>query len=541
MVLQSEERAGSLLGMREAIQKEQWRAEAEEKTQQIREQEEIIRRQADKINHQEEEIRAQASQIHVQQEEIAQFVQQLEELGGQLEDLSEQVEKLQEKTNKNSSNSSLPPSSDRFARQKKTRSLRKKSGKKPGGQKGHEGKTLSLVANPDLVVLHEVEVCDYCHSDLQSMPSIRDERRQVINLPVKRTVVTEHESQSKCCPRCQTITVAPFPADVKAPVQYGADVGAAAVYLSSQQLQPIGRTAEIFSHLFDCPISGGSIQAMIDRCALALCGIEEQIKQALRAAKVIHNDETGCYVAGKRQWGHSCSTETLTHYAIHVKRGREATDAIGILLGYTGTSIHDGWTSYWKYLSCQHGLCNVHHLRELTYQAEEKKQKWAADLIQVLLEMKEAVEQAKAAGRRSVEPQKRQALLDRYQSAIQAGYAANPPVPRDLAKKGRRPQSKARNLLDRLSTHQASVLRFLDDFDVPFDNNLAERDLRMFKVKQKISGCFRSEGGAQAFARIRGYLSTLRKQGMNLLLSLELALAGHPLAPAGLSPMASSP
>src|SRR6266849_2047534 len=343
MVLQSEERAGSLLGMREAIQKEQWRAEAEEKTQQIREQEEIIRRQADKINHQEEEIRAQASQIHVQQEEIAQFVQQLEELGG---------------------------------------------------QKGHEGKTLSLVANPDLVVLHEVEVCDYCHSDLQSMPSIRDERRQVINLPVKRTVVTEHESQSKCCPRCQTITVAPFPADVKAPVQYGADVGAAAVYLSSQQLQPIGRTAEIFSHLFDCPISGGSIQAMIDRCALALCGIEEQIKQALRAAKVIHNDETGCYVAGKRQWGHSCSTETLTHYAIHVKRGREATDAIGILLGYTGTSIHDGWTSYWKYLSCQHGLCNVHHLRELTYQAEEKKQKWAADLIQVLLEMKEAVEQA---------------------------------------------------------------------------------------------------------------------------------------------------
>jgi transposase len=530
--------------MREATQVQPSRPEAVIRTheQEGCEQEEIIKRQADKINAQEEVIRTQASQIHAYQEELGQFVQQIEDLGGQLEELSEQVEKLQDQGKKNSSNSGLPPSSDRFARQKKSRSLRVRSGKKPGGQKGHEGRTLQLVSDPDLIVVHAVQACDYCRTDLCGVQSIRGERRQVINLPVKRRMVTEHHNESKCCPRCQTITVAPFPEDVKAPIQYGADLAAAAVYLSCQQLQPIGRTAEILADLWDCPISAGSIQAMIGRCARALCGVEEQIKEALIHSKVNHHDETGCYLAGARWWVHSCSTKMLTHYAVHIKRGADALEAIGILPLFTGTSIHDGWTSYWKYTNCQHGLCNVHHLRELKFFAVEKKQAWAADLMAVLLEMKEAVEQAKAAGLDRVEPQMRRQLLDRYQAAIAAGYKANPPTPPPaIPKRGKQGQSKARNLLDRLSKHQDSVLRFLDDFDVPFDNNLAERDLRMFKVKQKISGCFRSLGGAQAFARIRGYLSTLRKQGMNLLLSLEMALVGHPLSPAGLSPTASSP
>jgi transposase len=194
----------------------------------------------------------------------------------------------------------------------------------------------------------------------------------------------------------------------------------------------------------------------------------------------------------------------------------------------------------WKYAKCQHGLCNVHHLRELKFFASEKKQAWAADLMAVLLDMKEAVEQAKAAGRDRVEPQVLQHLLDRYQAAIAAGYKVNPPTPPPaIPKRGKQGQSKARNLLDRLSKHQDAVLRFLYDFDVPFDNNLAERDLRMFKVKQKISGCFRSTTGAEGFARIRGYLSTLRKQGMNLLLSLEQALLGYPVLPVSLSPPSS--
>jgi transposase len=535
---------GYPVNMRETTDVQHGQPEAEKRTpeQQIREQEEIIGRQADKINHQEEVMRAQAKQIYEQQEEIGQCVQQIEDLGGQLEELCEQVEKLQEKTKKNSSNSSLPPSSDRFARQKRSRSLRKKSGKKPGGQKGHEGKTLPLVANPDLVVLHEVEICEYCHSNLQELASIRDERRQVISLPIKRRVVIEHQTQSKCCPRCQSITVAPFPADVKAPIQYGADIGAVAVYLNCQQLQPIGRTAHILADLFDCPMSPASVQAMIGRCAKALCGIEEQIKQALITSSVTHHDETSCYLAGARWWWHSSSTKELTHYAVHVKRGREAMDAIGIVPALSGTSIHDGWTSYWGYSNCQHGLCNVHHLRELKFFAEDKQQQWAADLIGVLLDMKQAVEQAKAQGASSLEPSKRAELLDRYQAAIALGYTANPASPPPaLVKRGRRGQSKARNLLDRLSKRQYAVLRFLDDFAIPFDNNLAERDIRMVKVKQKISGCFRSLGGAEGFARIRGYLSTLCKQGMKLLLSLEQALAGHPLAPVSLSQSAHSP
>jgi len=532
------------VSMRETTNVQPSQREAEKRTpeQHIREQEEIIRRQADKINAQEEVIRSQASQIYVQQEEMGQCVQQIEDLGGQLEELSEQVEKLQDQVKKNSSNSGLPPSSDRFARQKRSRSVRQKSGKKPGGQKGHEGKTLPLVANPDHVVLHEVQVCEYCQSDLQQQASIRDERRQVISLPLKRRVVTEHQRQSKCCPRCQSITVAPFPADVKAPIQYGADLGAVAVYLSCQQLQPIGRTAQILANLFDCPMSPASVQAMIERCAKALSGIEEQIKQALITSSVNHHDETSCYIAGARWWWHSCSTEQLTHYAVHVKRGREAMDAIGILPAFGGTSIHDGWASYWGYSNCQHGLCNVHHLRELKFFAEDKQQQWAADLIGVLLDMKDAVEQAKAQGASSLEPSKRTELLNRYQAAIALGYSANPaPPPPALVKRGKRGQSKARNLLDRLSKRQDAALRFLYDFDVPFDNNLAERDIRMMKVKQKISGCFRSIGGAEGFARIRGYLSTLCKQGMKLLLSLEQALTGHPLAPVSLSQSARSP
>jgi len=512
-------------------------AAAEGKTleQQVREAEKIIRRQAEKINKQEAVIRTQSQRINEQQDELGHLVQQVEELGGQLEDLCGQVEKLQEKTSKNSSNSSLPPSSDRFVRQKKTRSLRKRSGKKPGGQKGHQGTTLSLVANPDQTVFHKVSVCDYCSTDLGQVESIRTEQRQVISLPVKRREVIEHQNESKCCPRCNTITVASFPEEVKAAVQYGADIGAVALYLSCQQLQPIGRTAQILADLLDCPMSGGTIQRMIERCAEKLVGIEEQIKQALMHAEVTHNDESGCYIAGKRVWWHSCSTGTLTHYAVHAKRGREATDAIGILPAFRGISVHDDWVTYWSYETCEHGSCNVHHLRNLKYEAEEKGQTWAGDLMNVLLEMKEAVQEAQAKGERSVQAERRAELLCRYEQAIAAGYAANPPPEAaPLPKRGKRKQSSARNLLDRLCKHREAVLRFLDNFAVSFDNNLAERDIRMLKVKQKISGCFRSEAGAQAFARIRGYLSTLHKQGKNLLLSLEQALLGYPVVPDGL-------
>src|SRR5256884_5003037 len=371
-----------------------------------------------------------------------------------------------------------------------------------------------------------------CQYDLHAVVSLAVERRQVIDLPPKRVLVIEHQAHQKCCPACQQISAAAFPDDVRAPVQYGAAIGAVGVYLVQQQLVPYERACEVIEDLMGPSMSVGTLQGLIERCAKQLEPVEQQIKAALCRAEVLHQDETGLYVAGQRHWMHVSATEQLTHYAVHAKRGKEALDAIGMLADFQGVSVHDGWRSYWQYL-CQHGLCNVHHLRELTFLEEERQQAWASEMKELLLESKAAVEQARAQGRSSLHPLEVADWKARYQARLSEGYLANPPDPPPMTgKKGRRKQSTARNLLDRLSKHQQAVLLFLDNFAVPFDNSLAERDIRMVKVQQKISGCFRSEAFAVAFCRIRGYLSTLRKQGMAVLTALEQTLIGHPVSPA---------
>lgn len=463
-------------------------------------------------------------------EELEQLRQENTALRAQVAWLSERVSVLEAKLAKDSHNSHLPPSSDRFHRQPK--SLRKKSGKQPGGQTGHAGNTLKLSETPDLVIVHPVEHCQHCQADLREVQSLAVERRQVLDLPPKRVVVIEHQAQAKCCPRCQQISSAPFPQEVRAPVQYGAALAAVGVYLVQQQLVPYERACEVIEDLLGPSMSVGTLQGLVQRCAKQLEPVEQQIKAALSRAQVLHQDETGLYVAGQRQWMHVSATEQLTHYAVHPKRGKAALDAIGILADFAGVSVHDGWSSYWQFV-CQHALCNVHLLRELTYLSEELGQAWAAEMIELLLDSKAAVEQARAEGRSCLHPLEVADWKARYGALLSQGYLANPPdPPPEVAKKGRRKQSTARNLLDRLSKHQQAVLLFLDNFAVPFDNSLAERDLRMVKVQQKISGCFRSEAFAVAFCRIRGYLSTLRKQGMALLTALEQALVGHPLSPA---------
>ena len=444
--------------------------------------------------------------------------------------LEEQVQVLQERLKKDSHNSHLPPSSDRFHRQPK--SLRKRSGKKPGGQAGHAGHTLMLSPIPDAVIVHPVEQCQHCQRDLREVESLQVERRQVLDLPPKRVVVIEHQAQQKCCPACQQISVAAFPKDVRAPMQYGAALGAVGVYLVQQQLLPYERACEVIEDLLGPPMSVGTLQGLVERCAEQLAPVEQQIKAMLSQADVLHQDETGLYVAGQRQWMHVSATEHLTHYAVHPKRGKAALDAIGILKDFHGISVHDGWGSYWLYL-CQHALCNVHHLRDLTFLYEEHQQEWAGEMKALLLDMKVAVEQARAQGRSSLHPLEVADWKARYAALLAQGYQANPPdPPPETGRRGRRKQSAARNLLDRLSMYQEAVLRFLDNFAVPFDNSLAERDIRMVKVQQKVSGCFRSVSGAQTFCRIRGYLSTLRKQGMAVLTALEQALVGHPVSPA---------
>jgi transposase len=469
-------------------------------------------------------------QLAQRDEQLAQRDAQIAQMQQELKRLEEQVQAVQERLKKDSHNSHLPPSSDRFQRQPK--SLRKKSGKKPGGQSGHAGSTLMVSQTPDVVVRHPVEQCVHCQQDLREVDCVQVERRQVIDLPPKRVLVIEHQAEQKCCPSCQQISSAPFPENVSAPVQYGAAFAAVGVYLVQQQLLPYERACEVMQDLLGPTMSEGTLQTLVQRCAERLEPVEAQIKAALAQAQVLHQDETGLYVAGKRHWMHVSATEQLTHYALHAKRGHQALDAIGILKDFQGVSVHDGWRSYWRYAS-QHALCNVHHLRELIFLDEELQQEWAGQMKELLLDMKAAVDQARAEGRQSLHPLEVQDWKTRYEALLQEGYQANPPdPPPEVSKKGRRKQSPARNLLDRLSMHQAAVLAFLENFAVPFDNSLAERDLRMVKVQQKVSGCFRSVVGAQAFARIRGYLSTLRKQGLPVLTALEQALVGHPVLPA---------
>ncbi len=485
-----------------------------------------------------EENRALREQVSLQQKHIGMLQEKdrvQEEVIGALQQqlrvqemslLKQQVQELQERLKKDSHNSHLPPSSDRFGRQ--PRSLRKKSGKKAGGQAGHPGSTLHLSETPDEVLVHAVKRCAMCQQDLREVPSQQTERRQVVDLPPKRLVITEHQAEAKVCPSCQQVTQAAFPQEVRAPVQYGPAFGAVAVYLVQQQLLPYERACEVMQDLLGPTMSVGTVQALVHRCAEHLVPVEERLKEALRQAAVLHQDETGLYVTGKRHWMHVSATEQLTHYQVHAKRGKEALDEIGILADFHGVSVHDGWQSYWQY-ACDHALCNVHHLRELTFLSEEQQQVWADQMSTLLLDIKAAVEQARAQGRTSLHPLEVQDWKARYEALLDEGYQANPPP---VIKKGRRKQSAARNLLDRLSKHQEAVLLFLDNFAVPFDNSLAERDIRMVKVQQKISGCFRSLPGAQAFCRIRGYLSTLRKQGLPVLSALEQALCGHPVFPA---------
>jgi len=441
------------------------------------------------------------------------------------------VQDLEARLAKDSHNSGKPPSSDGLTREK-TRSLRRRSGKKPGGQLGHRGETLRLVEAPDGVVEHRPAVCAACQLPLAAQaPVVLRERRQVQDLPPVRLWITEHQALHVQCPSCRAVSVGAFPPEAPSRAQYGPRLRALAVYLVEQQLVPYARARAVVADLFGASLSRGTFVEWIQLAAQAVAPVEAAVKQALAQATVLHSDETGVRRAGTLAWAHVASTPRLTHYAIHAKRGAEATAAIGILPNYHGVSVHDGWKPYQTYTTCRHALCNIHHLRELTFLEEQYQQAWARDLKALLLEMKAATEQARTAGLRRLAPAIRSAFVIRYDKLLAAGHAANPPPARRPHQRGRVKQTPAHNLIERLWLGQAHVLAFLDDLTIPFDNNQAERDLRMLKVQQKVSGAFRSVAGAEAFSRLRGYLSTLNKQGVALLAALETLFTGQPLYP----------
>ncbi len=455
----------------------------------------------------------------------------------QVATLAAQVADLRARVAKDSHTSGKPPSSDGLARKpSRTKSLRTPSGKKAGGQLGHRGETLRLVATPDVVVEHRPAVCGECQTPLPADASVvRRERRQVQDLPPVRLRITEHQALRVRCPTCQAVTAGAFPAEAPSRAQYGPRLRALAVYLVEAQFVPLGRVQQLLADLAGVRLGRGTLVGWLQQAAQTLEPVEAQLKAALQRAPVLHNDETGVRRGGKLAWAHVACTSRLTHYAIHAQRGSEATDAIGLLPDFAGVSMHDGFASYRTYTQCRHALCNVHHLRELTFLEEEYQQAWAKDLKDLLRQMRTAADQARGQGLTQVPLTVREALRTRYRELLAVGLAANPPpatTSRRPGQRGRLAQSPARNLLERLFLDQEAVLAFLDDLAIPFDNNQAERDLRSLKVQQKVSNGFRSDTGAAAFARIRGYLATLRKQGHALLTALETVVAGRPLYPA---------
>jgi transposase len=452
------------------------------------------------------------------------LLHQLSEHQSALKALESRVKALENQKAKDSHNSSKPPSGDGFG--KRTKSLRTKSERPSGGQQGHPGSTLEWIAQPDFTEVHGVEECHGCGLSLSQTPVQGWELSQVHELPVMRLQVTEHHAQVKCCPRCQTLNRGQFPSGIIRGVQYGSALKGLMVYLSDYQLLPSQRVIELLSDVFGCSISQGTLHNVRQRCFEELKPIEGEIIEAIQTSSVAHFDETGARVKGKLFWLHVASSKRLTYYFIHGKRGQIAMDEMNILPHFKGVSVHDGLKSYAQY-DCLHALCNAHHLRELIFISEQYAQPWAESMIKLLLDIKKQVDESKAQGLHALDPGLLNAFEIRYQTLLNEGFTANPPVPLDVTKaRGRPKQSSPKNLLDRLQSQQSEVLRFMVDFDVPFDNNQAERDLRMMKLKQKISGGFRSLLGGQFFCRIRGYISTLKKQEQNILDELKRLLGG---------------
>jgi len=462
--------------------------------------------------------------LYAQIQELTEKNTMLKSANAQLE---ERIKELTEQKAKDSHNSSKPSSTDGM--KKKTKSLRRKSNRTSGGQKGHKGTTLSMVSEPDKVERIRLNKCNVCsHTFLETEKTV--EKRQIIDV-IFKLYVTEYQVECGLCENCNHISKAGFPDFCKKKIQYGSGLKSLIVYLNKYQLLPLKRTAELCKDLFKLKISEASILNFSKEGYDKLEVFESACKEAIIKSNVMHNDESGGRCAKTLKWFQVASTKFLTHFAFHDNRGRKAMDDIGILPAFKGKSVHDFFKSYFKY-TCEHVLCNAHLLRELIFEHEVRLQEWANKMIALLLEIKEEVDNAKiqvTANALSNE------MIKGYEQAfddiVNTGITDNPYNPKDPHKRGRPKQTTARNLLDRLKTHREKYLAFMYDFNVPFDNNLAERDIRMLKLYMKISGCFRTFTGASHFCRIRSYLSTIRKNDLNVLESIQNVFTGKPFIP----------
>jgi len=446
----------------------------------------------------------------------------IEQQREQIAALTARVAELERQLGLNSSNSGKPPSSDGLKRPARTGSLREKSGKKSGGQRGHKGETLRQIETPDAVINHYPMRCPRCGGTPDLTASVSHRKRQVMDLPEPQALtVTEHRAHLCACANCGAHCQAEFPEGIAAPVQYGARITALAVYLRNFHFIPEDRLGELLKDLFGIGISTATIAAMEQRKAEELAPVAEAIAGKVKQAPVKHMDETGYRISGTTQWLHVAATVLLTFYRTSAKRGALLADVIGVI-------VHDHWKPYFTMQGVLHALCNAHHLRELKALMEIEKEPWAFAMSRFL---RQACHAVNIASRKEVtlDPRFVAWLQGRYDRIVAEGLAfheAQPPPAHPNKGNGKKPRGRQRrrtghNLLLRLQNRKEDVLRFLIDPSVPFTNNLAERDLRMMKVRQKISGCFRTAAGAENFATLRTVLSTARKQGWSLIQTLQ--------------------
>ena len=447
-----------------------------------------------------------------------------------VEKLEARIKELEEKLGMNSSNSSKPPSSDNKLSKKKA--TQKSSEKKRGGQKGREGKNLKRVEIPNEIVELKPKECHHCKQDISEVESNKVIKRQVFDLPPMSIEVKEYQSHEVCCPHCKTRNQKAFPQEVKSPTQYGNGLKAFVSYLNTHHMLPYERITELIEDMVHHKISTGSIYNFLSEGYDKLETFEEELKSRLIQKEVLHADETGVNIKGVLNWIHVATSQTAVHYGVHKKRGKEAINEIDILPQYKGILVHDHWTPYNAYTDITHSYCNAHILRELQGEIDKNDTSWAKEMQKLLKEANKTVKIHKDEDKTSLSTELTEEIVKKYEKLTKEALKTYPP-PKESKKRGRPKQEKGKNLLDRLIRYQEETLRFIYDFKVPFTNNLAERDLRMIKVKQKISGTFASFNGAEFFCRIKSFIATLKKNSLSVLAGLQNCYAFQPMQPLG--------
>ena len=460
--------------------------------------------------------------------ELTEIKQENIELKNENTELKAEIKRLNEIINKDSSNSSKPPSTnDGFKDPKEppSESNTKKKKKPRGGQEGSKGTNLKKVNNPDHIEKLEINSCKNCNHNLEDITSTLTASKQQFDIPKVKIEVTQYEQHTKTCPCCNTVNKPKFPEHLKSYVQYGDNIKTLVAYLNTYQMLPYDRISEFLEDFISHKISNGTIYNMLNSFSKQLEPFENYIKEHLLKSEVIHVDETGTRVKDKLHWTHVVSSSVVTYYMIHQKRGKEAIDTMAILPSYDGIAVHDHWKPYNKY-NCTHSFCNAHHLRELIGIVENEDVRWATDMHSLLTNMNNYIYKLKENSKNNPSRGKIQQFYQQYDNICQSALKFYPP-PDIVPKTKRKPkQCKGKNLLDRFIAYKDETLRFFTNLLVPFTNNLAERDLRMIKVKEKISGCFASFKGAEIFNRIRGYISTVKKNNRSVLDEMRNALVG---------------